>query len=193
MKRRRTSGGSVTGGTGDIKPQILTALTGTATAVATYIVNAIALPVPRFGTTKGRSTIFEILWVDWYIGILDQSDQINTKFAFLSTSTNRNDGETATQASFVVDLSDPRVFGAVYRSKNQLTSGTDHLDLPLRVNLTDENGNGVLVATDRLLVVGGDIAGTAADNYVAKIAYRLVDVTLEEYIGIVQSQQGTVQ
>lgn len=193
MKRRRTSGGSVTGGTGDVKPQYITAQTNTAGAVDDYVVNSIVLPVPRFGTTKAKTTVFEILSVDWYIGILDDADPSGVHFAFLTTATNRSDGDTSTLASFVTDLLDPRTFAAV--SRHRLLSGAAGQSVhtnPLHVDLTDDNGNGVLVATDRLILVGGAVGNTAADNYIAKILYRQVDIGIEEYVGIVQSQVGTV-
>jgi hypothetical protein len=53
---------------------------------------------------------------------------------------------------------------------------------------TDGAGHGVLVATDTLYC---QLAGGAswATSFNAKILYRLKNVSLAEYIGIVQSQQ----
>lgn len=55
---------------------------------------------------------------------------------------------------------------------------------------TDGAGHGVLVATDSIYI-GIDSAGYAnALTTGFKILYRLKTVSLAEYIGLVQSQQG---
>ncbi len=63
---------------------------------------------------------------------------------------------------------------------------------PIHVDLTDSNGRGILVATQTIIVHGANTSGTAATNrtYTAKCGYRLVEVGIKEYVGIVQSQQG---
>jgi len=183
-------GGSYTGGTGDIKPQILTFATGVAPAVAQYVTNQLAFPVPRFGTSSKKATITEILWVDWYIGLADLGDTSQTQLAFLSTNAGiRSDGDACTSATFTADVIDPTVFAAVMDNITLTTSGSTKHMLPIRVDLTDQNGNGLLIATDRLAIYGGNIGGTNASDYIAKIAYRLVDVGIEEYVGILASQQ----
>jgi len=195
MKRRRTdarksSGGSVTGGTGDIKPQLLTVTTGSAGAADDYTTASIALPVPRFGGSKNKATIFEFLWVDWYLGMQDVNDVISQKWCWLSTAPTRAAAETSTLTTSVEDVLDPRAFGFVFTQRSQTTSGILSYDFPIRVDLTDQNGNGYLVATDKLVVTAGAVANTAGIDTVGKIAYRLVDVGIEEYVGIVQSQTG---
>jgi len=195
MKRRRlnerkSSGGSVTGGTGDIKPQLLTLTTGTAGAVDDYVTASIALPVPRFGGSKNKATIFEFLWVDWYIGMENSADNSYSQWAWLNTAPTRADAETSTLSSAVVDVLDPRAFAFALESRALTTSGITQTSYPQRIDLTDQNGNGYLVATDKLVVTCGAAGNTAAVSAVAKVAYRLVDVGIEEYVGIVQSQTG---
>ena len=190
MKRARTSGGSVTGGTGDVKPQILTLDSGTAGAINDYQINKIALPVPRFGAMKTKATIFEILYVDWYMGIEDLADHENTKCAYLTTSTTRTNGTTVTFNTMATDVTDPKTFAFVLRDQTLETSGAGEVKMPIRVDLTDSNGNGHLVATDQLVVVFADLAGSIVSSAVAKVGYRLVNVGIQEYVGIVQSQQG---
>jgi len=198
MKRRRTdarksSGGSVTGGTGDIKPQLLTVTTGVAGAINDYVFASIALPVPRFGGSKNKATIFEFLWVDWYLGLEDVGDLTvggAEYWAWLSTAPTRAAGETSDIASLVDDLTDPRAFALALRNRTLVTSGSEVKLFPMRIDLTDSNGNGYLVATDRLLVTHGAVSNATATSATAKIAYRLVDVGIEEYVGIVQSQTG---
>lgn len=188
MKRSR-GGGSITGGTGDVKPQIITLTTGFPTTVATYSVNKTTLPVPRFGSQKNMSTITEILWVDWYIQMEGLQDAATTGWAFLSTTLSRSDGDTATLASLVLDLEDPRTFALAMVDKNLTTSGATAVIYPIHIDLTDNNGNGLLIAVDSLVAIQGNVANATNATAVAKIGYRLVNVGLDEYIGIVQSQQ----
>ncbi len=189
MKRARTSGGSITGGTGDVKPQIFTMDSGTAGAVADYTVNQVALPVPRFGTLKTKATIMEILSVNWYVNIEDILDASSSNFAYLTTNTTRADADTATLASAALDVTDPKTFAFVIQNASLTTSGFAITEMPQTINLTDSNGNGVLVATDKLFIVFGNVGGTAVGSAVAKVKYRLVNVGITEYVGIVQSQQ----
>jgi len=56
--------------------------------------------------------------------------------------------------------------------------------------LTDNMGNGILIATDRIFVVGGSFGSALVARATCKILYRQTNVGVMEYIGIVQSQQG---
>ena len=189
MKRARTSGGSLTGGTGDVKPQIITLDTGTANAVTEYVVNRVGLPVPRFGTLKTKATIMEILSVGWYVNIENDSDQTTQDYCYLTTSTTRITGDTGSLAASALDVTDPKAFAFVFSGRILLTSGVSMTQYPINIDLTDQNGNGMLIATDQLFVVGANIGGGTAGSYVAKVKYRLVNVGITEYVGIVQSQQ----
>ena len=188
-KRARTSGGSVTGGTGDIKPQQFTLDSGTAGAADDYVVNQVALPVPRFGSMKTKATIFEILSVDWYLNLEDLGDTAHSDWGFLTTSTTRADGDTSTAGDAAADVTEPRTFAFVFFQSALITSGVNTRWMPIHVDMTDSNGNGFLVATDKLFIVGANIGGTALGSYVAKVKYRLTNVGIQEYVGIVQSQQ----
>lgn len=182
---------SFTGGTGDILPQIMTLATTVAGDVDDYVVAQVSLPVPRIGTERERATIFEILWVDWYMGIEDFADITGTQFAHLSTTNlGRNSGDTTSLAAIVADIVNPRSFGSAVSTILTTTSGAAARNYPIHLDLTDNNGNGLLVATDKLFVVAGNVSGTAASTYTAKVGYRLVNVGTMEYVGIVQSQMS---
>lgn len=187
-KRGRTSGGSVTGGTGDIKPQYFT-LHAAASAADDYAVEKISLPVPRFGTMKTKATIVEVLSVDWYLNMADYGDSASTAFGFLSTNTARSTGETSTLATLVEDAKDPTTLGLAVQNRVLVTQGGFTQVSPIHVEMTDENGNGVLIATDSIFIVGGFVGNTAAGEVICKMKYRLVNVGVSEYVGIVQSQQ----
>lgn len=191
MKRaRNNAGGSFTGGTGDIKPQILTLTTGVAGASDDYVTAQLALPVPRFGAMKTKATIFELLSCDWYLNIENSSDPTNhTDFAFLSTVVTRASGDTSTLDSFSNDALDPRNFACVMMNRQFVTSGPFMTDMPIHIDFTDNNGNGILIATDKLVISGGSVTVATVGSYVCKVLYRLVNVGITEYVGIVQSQQ----
>ena len=69
-----------------------------------------------------------------------------------------------------------------------VTSGLAYLETPLIINLTDMNGFGFLVATDRINVAGNSTGQASSVVFNWRIFYRYVTVGAEEYIGIVQSQ-----
>lgn len=184
MSKRR-----LTGGTGDVKPQILTLTTGNQGGLEDYALSSTALPVPRFGSSRGKATIVELLKVYFYIGLTDIADQDHTTWAFLTTSTNRTNGDTSSLATLVVDIQDPRNFAIAISSAQINTTGASNKDSPQVIDLTDNAGNGVLVATDSITLVHGTVGNTTVTSAEAKLLYRLVNVGVQEYVGIVQSQQ----
>lgn len=189
-KRPRTEpGGSFTGGTGDIKPQILTVNTDLG-AVNQYTLTTIVLPTPRFAAPTNKSTVFEFLSVDFFPGLGTITDITQMSYCWLGTVTaGRSTGDTSTLASFEADLTNTRVFAAASVNSNIVTTGGRSIIMPIHVDLTDSNGNGMLIATDNITLAQGNVTGTGTFRSIAKIRYRLVNVGLTEYIGIVQSQQ----
>ncbi len=191
-RRRKNGGGSVTGGTGDVKPQWMTFATPAQGAADDYITASLATPIPRFGSTRGRSTVMEILRVDWYLNIADNADPNSINVGFLSTTQIRASGFACTAVTIAQDQANSRVFAlaAVHQVTTVALAG-GHNIYPLSMDMTDGNGNGILVATDNLHVTGGNVAGTGvAGIFVAKVLYRLVNIGIAEYVGIVQGQQG---
>lgn len=184
-KRARTkrSNGSRTGGTGDIKPQILTINSGLPT-LNKYVVTQVALPVPRFGSQAGRTTVIELLSLDWYIGVLDLADAAHTHWAYLTTGTDRVSGAASLLVDMNVDIVDPLTFGLACTGQANTAA-----PMPQHIDFTDNNGNGMVIATDKIFIVNGSVGGTIAAGSVCKFKYRLVNIGMREYIGIVQSQQ----
>lgn len=187
-KRARTDG--LGGGTGDIKPQYLTLRTGTMTPDL-YAVNTFALPVPRFGTMKTKATVFELLTLDWYLAVDALLDGSHVTFAFISTSTARRLGEPCTLFEMQEDLRLPVTLGAAMQTNvsNAPTSGALSNHFPVHIDLTDGAGNGVLIATDTITVVAGNVANGVPADTILKMKYRLTNIGIAEYVGIVQSQQ----
>lgn len=122
----------------------------------------------------------EILWIDVVpddVVYNAASDEIGVSFS------------TQARTATIGDLADPEVIGLVFEEMNLLTSGAIKKEYPLRIDLTDRNGFGQLIATDNLFVnmATGGQAGAVTISW--RIYYRLVRVSTQEYIGIIQSQQ----
>lgn len=58
-----------------------------------------------------------------------------------------------------------------------------------KIDLTDEAGHGYLVATDTITLETNADQTAAVNAGFARIRYRWKEVSLTEYIGIVQAQQ----
>jgi len=189
MKRRRQSGGSVTGGTGDVKPQFLTVAIPAPTATDDYVVVSAILPIVRPVADNDEAIIVELLRADWYL-MNNDGDIASNNGGYLSPVSFHATGDTATAASAMADIQDPRTTGAVHSTNVGVTSGTTNYMLPIPFDFTDENGNGVLWGVDRMLVTAYSYGNTALTAGCVKILYRYVKVGLVEYLGIVQGQQS---
>jgi hypothetical protein len=182
MKRGRND--SLTGGTRDVNPQFLSIhVTQTAADAATVI--AQPLPIPRFPTAANRNLVMEFLYIDYY-HINPVIPAAGTQASNLVTVTT----SPTVYASVSAALQDTRLVDAW--SKLTITStlaGFIQMETEFSDELYDSAGHGILVATD-FINIGVYSATTAvANEYILKIAYRWKEVTLAEYIGIVQSQQ----
>lgn len=179
-------GGSQTGGTGDVKPQILTRTTPSVVADDFSVVD---IDVPRIILTgRNDATIMEILKVWFYLGVRDFADTTSTKAGYLSTIPLRTTNEAATLGAILGDISHPGTFASVVRQRVVTVEGGTITNNPTLIDLTDNNGNGVLIATDRFFFTSADVSGTTTEEAVVKILYRMVSVGIVEYVGIVQSQ-----
>ena len=121
----------------------------------------------------------EFLWVDLQLAGIDLEASGDATFFAISTGS----PPTATP-----NIGDGETIAAHQAEVQFVTSGLNVLIMPLRLDLTDKNGYGQLVATDRLNLSGTAVGQAAATSFVWRIYYRYVTVTVEEYIGIIQSQ-----
>jgi len=181
------SGGSVTGGTGDVKPQWLTASTPLYASANDYGINTIEVPRIVLGS-EGYATVMEILRVDWYLGVGDFTDTTHSLFGYLTTSTSRTQDEAATLVSWQNDLEAPQTFAAALHNVLTSTNGGTTQTLPISINMTDANGNGMLIAADRFFMVTSRVSNVDVGGETVKILYRMVAIDIVEYVGIVQSQ-----
>lgn len=183
MKRGR--GDQLTGGSGDVNPQELVfSLTQTGGDATT--VGNIQLPIPRLPTVKGKNLVVELLWAQFFLSTpsLPAAGAIAGRAASVTTRPNP-------PTTFNDIFSDPRALALYYQTFAAAAGSTPFGDQKAfhEEDLTDGAGHGILVATDVLYFAILTAATGQANNIVFRLGYRFKQVSLEEYIGIVQSQQ----
>jgi len=185
-RRRRGAGpgdrsNSLTGGSGDVKPEFMSGTSAQAVA-DTALSTAYPLPVLRnFSSGNGsKAQIIEILKVGVMYSITPTAVYQTIAAAF----------GTKNNAATAIGLATPDVF-AFFKVQSSFTAaGTS---APQEVvhwqDLTDGAGNGILVATDNIYVQVSSAATGVANSIGWKILYRVYGASVMEYVGIVQGQQ----
>jgi len=185
MPKRARSGDQLTGGTGDVNPQWLN-VRSAAVISTTFSTTTVPTPINKFPEGSGRVVIMEILKVFFLPGILATTTTNNNFQMYLTT---KNFASTTPTNGF----GDGSVIAGFWYSTGLGAQGSNDFQEPFVVDLTDGSGHGMLVATDNLYL--GQIQSAAGEPFAAgtttcKILYRFKKVSLQEYIGIVQSQQS---
>lgn len=182
MPLKRARGESLTGGTGDVNPQFYS-ITIVQTAADTAITQAYPVPIPRYPGSANRAIVMEILSVTFTVDDLVNVANTQSIVCVLSTATVANSAFAA--------LIDPHTI-AQFNLDFLFATAAGFQFTDARVNkldLTDEAGHGILVGTDNLFLTMFT-ANTGRTNSInARIKYRMKEVGLAEYVGIVQSQQ----
>jgi len=185
MKRRKLTN-DLTGGTGDVNPQYYSGEVRMAVANTTLTFGFIT-PHSKLPRQGNKVTVMEVLKL----------------YLWFPTEAINNAAETHQRAGITMSTKD---FAAVYATSSEPTviaklmwtgwsaftalyPNTNMLTLPLVMDLTDGDGHGVLVASDYFYMQGFTLGYAAIMNLEFKILYRFKNVSLTEYIGIVQSQQ----
>jgi len=144
-------------------------------------------PINRVPQSSTRATVMECLKVVWEMpNIPNIGNVAETEFLYTATLGTQDHGAVNTT------WATPDVFTMVKRERNGAWSAggsySDVSDQIIEHDLTDGAGHGVLIATDTIM---GQLQGTAtyALNMRARILYRVKNVSILEYVGIVQSQQ----
>lgn len=182
----RGRGDQLTGGSQDVSPQWFTLPTLTQGAANAFKEISIPLPVQRIALPSKKSLVMEVLKVQFFPGELDSNPSAPGNVS----SANMQLG-TISQTGVIAGL--PQNIAIAYRFfRGAFTAAGSYMvtdDTPLVVDCTDGAGHGVLVATDNLFLDFTTANYTNPATLDCKILFRWKLVTLEEYIGIVQSQQ----
>ena len=145
------------------------------------------IPVQRM-PLSGKAQVMEALKVSIVMpnfgAIASAAEAVDNFSLFLSTT---SFGTTATT------WSEPRVFAGEVRSNTGAftAAGTysNYERNMVEQDLTDGAGHGVLIATDNIFAQLSSSGTGLTSTARIKILYRWKNVSLQEYIGIVQSQQ----
>jgi len=158
-------------------------------ATTVYNVQEVTMPIAKIGFAKTKAQIIEVLKVYFNIGSEDYANGADRiMWAFLSTNTNRTNLGTSAVGTSVQDFDDPRTFAFAKVENTFTTSGMSQTNIQT-VDLTDSNGNGVLIGVDRIAFVYSGVGQATSISASCKVLYRYVNVGIQEYVGIVQGQQ----
>ena len=209
-RARSNSNGSLTGGTRDVNPQFLLGrlnLAAPALGASLTSLFQIDLPTNRL-PTGGKPAVVEVLSAYFYLfpthgnllanssGVASTADtavdMVLTYGTPFNVSTSANNLDFA--SPLVITASSVSTFQRVVSNAALSPANISEfaqLTQPFYIDLTDGAGHGVLCAADTMGFYLG-ITNAAAVPYAAtvKVLYRYKAVALEEYIGIVQSQQS---
>lgn len=186
-KRGRSD--SLTGGTGDVNPQILNL--GSMNPTTGYTEAQVSIPVQRL-RSGNKSQVMEVLWAEIVAGsgvtLTPSVAAATTLGIYVTTKSFGTTEPTAAQQDGNVIISYKVAIAAAATAANLFGP---LLELPKRIDCTDGNGHGILVATDYLYT---GVTQTGADspitgNMSVRLGFRWKNVSLQEYVGIVQSQQ----
>lgn len=185
---RKNMAVSLTGGTGDVNPQLYTGhVLQSAPNQATTA--AFISPVAKGIFAKaGKATVMEILRIYVQFGLFELSVS-----AIQLQRMREMYFSTKDLGTVDVPYDTPSIFAGIndqYQSAFTAagTYGTQMTN-SYEINLTDDNGHGLLVASDYIYVQFDTIGFVAAVTSYFKILYRFKNVSMREYVGIVQSQQ----
>lgn len=149
------------------------------------------IPIQRL-RSAGKSQVLEILKVEWGTGSGEVASLAATNQTMAAYLTTRSFGTTeptsVQQTGVIIDK-----FKVTNATLGTATAGSQMIwDTEVRHDISDGVGHGILVATDSVIVgfVATSNATPLVGNLTCRMLYRWKNVSLAEYIGIVQSQQA---
>lgn len=183
MKRGRKD--QLTGGSGDVNPQIISVIVNqTANDASTSVIQPI--PIPRLPTKEGKNLVIELLGVEYFdpgIQSVPGVGVVQRQLVILTTT-------SSISPSITTALAEPRQLSQWFRAQITATLvGIVNEQVYFYDDLTDGAGHGLLLATDQYYLQSYSENTAITNTTVVKIYYRWKEVSLVEYIGIVQSQQ----
>lgn len=188
MKRSRSS--TLTGGSGDVNPQLYSSPILTLGDPNEFDEISFPTPVSRLNNRSAgtKATVMEVLKI--WCNLSNPDADISTSFGRLNSQLQVS---TSSMNGIGVAPQNPKVIAFFSRTYLGKAAGGGTWvavnDSPMEKDLTDGNGHGILVATDSLFISADTAGFTAVGAFNIKILYRFKDVGIQEYIGIVQSQQ----
>jgi hypothetical protein len=190
MAAKRVKKDTLTGGTQDVNPQVWTIQVVQSSSDANAQLQ-LPTPVSVYQTTGSGTQVLEILRVTWDTTGFAPSGSATTYniIGYIATASlpgpqNKTDVEAL--------VANPLVISYVQKNYYEVTAASYQIDTdPFQLDYTDGAGHGILVATRNIYLGISTNGGTATGkaNYAtARILYRLKNVDLADYVGIVASQ-----
>lgn len=174
----------LTGGTKDVNPQFMN-LALTTSAADTFTQSQTQIPIQRL-QNAGRAQVMEVLKIWMTTTQLIPAVATQTSHQVIASLT--------TKSMVAMPLINESTLFAYYEKFNTSAftaagTGTTSQELePFILDLTDNAGHGFLVGSDNIYL---QLTSTAQGIVVVagvKILYRWKDVSIQEYVGIVQGQ-----
>lgn len=184
-RKRAATGDLLTGGSKDVNPQYINTQ-AVMTAANTYFEQVVNMPIQRLPNASGKALVVELLRAYFDMPEIDNTNAADTFYKSTVTVATKSFAAQQTLNNGAILCMAQRIVHKAFTAAGSYEGiSTD----PLTWDFTDGAGHGVLVGTDSL-IVGIVTAGYANPTTVTlKLLYRMKEVTLAEYIGIVQSQQ----
>lgn len=185
MKRTRATKDNLTGGSGDVNPQWLIFPNLNQTVIDTYRQTSITLPISRLPTRAGRAMVVEVLRV-WF-----DNPSFAGAFPALGSICQAQQQLSTASLSGIQHASTSVFAFASQKWKGQpgAEAYATAFEEPQDQDLTDGDGHGLLIATDTIFWGFNTANFSATASFNCRLMYRWKEVSLVEYIGLVQSQQ----
>lgn len=201
---------TLTGGTGDVNPQWLvtgpieatTVRRAAGVGITMLKADAVAvqLPISRVPLrgSGNRATVLEVLKAEF---ILSDSPNVTQNASAQEVSIAMTISTSVPQLNQESSITNPTTIIAAAKWGTEITpNGVGIYCLPLieRVDVTDGAGHGVLVAVDRLyctIATGTSLPAVEIQDVTGyfRFLYRMKEIGLQEYLGIVQAQQAPLE
>jgi hypothetical protein len=166
-------------GTVDLNPQFLSEYV-TQSGANTYTSKTMILPINPGATisSTGKVRVMELLKI-----YLDMAKDTLAEDGYALVQLTYKE-----QVAILTAVDVEKYIVRLIRKTQLITSGAIMEEFPFVLDLTDGQGNGLLIGQQKLFL-GVNTAGQgAALSASIKILYRFKDVNVEEYIGMVQGQ-----
>lgn len=161
-----------------------------ANAATQAIVN---LPIPRIPNAN-KATIIELLWMDIYPFEESTTSSMNAKLCAVMVSTSSSIIDVNQIIPYALRGNTIAMWWSQTRPAGTFAQGMTetHDVIPHRVDFQDKTGKGFLVAADNIYcsMQTANFAGTG--HVGLRLFYRFVEVSTQEYVGIIQAQTSGV-
>lgn len=200
-KRARSSSSSLTGGTGDVNPQLFKfpSLVDTAASIQTAVINT---PIPAFNLGQNdRAVVMEVLKIFFqadttYATSINPSKARKYWMIIPGNPAGLAGGDIRSQWAFAPCLAAFAAEETIGQTNQTNSVPGVHSPMTYEMDMTDGQGHGILLATPTVTfardveITGGATISTS--TFTSAMLYRFKEVSLTEYMGIIQSQTRPV-